>query len=112
MTDHKPMHPPTLEEDFKAMERGLAFFSALKEAEDKKPSGMVQMTQEEYDTLMTFKENHMRLFKNWVDSIRVPLTEEQIAELFGVMNGTLNLNTNIYKLIDAVRKVEKAHGIV
>lgn len=108
---HKPMHPPTLEEDFKAMERGLEFFAQLKEA-DKKPTGMVQMTQEEYDTLMSFKENHMKLFKNWVDGIKAPLPEDEIAKLFGVLNGTLNLDTNIYKLIDAVRIVEKAHGIV
>ena len=35
---HKPMHPPTLEEDFKAMERGLEFFSQLREAQTVKSS--------------------------------------------------------------------------
>ena len=40
-----------------------------------------------------------------------PLTIEQIAELFDCKLSTLDTNANIFKLIDAVRKVEKAHGI-
>lgn len=42
---------------------------------------------------------------------RLPLTIEQIAELFDCKITTLDTNANIFKLIDAVRKVEKAHGI-
>jgi len=42
---------------------------------------------------------------------RLPLTIEQIAELFDCKISTLDTNANIFKLIDAVRKVEKAHGI-
>ena len=75
MDDFKPMNPPTLHDDIKAMERGIEFFNALK-----------------------------------ADGRR-PLTIEQIAELFDCKLATLDSNTNIFKLIDAVRKVEKAHGI-
>jgi hypothetical protein len=73
---------------------------------------MISMPMAQYETLMAFKKNHMRLFKDWVDSVRVPLTEEQICEIFNIKNGTLNTNANIFKVIDAVRKVEKVHGIV
>ena len=75
MDDFKPMNPPTLHDDIKAMERGIEFFNALK-ADGKRP-----------------------------------LTIEQIAELFDCKMSTLDTNANIFKLIDAVRKVEKAHGI-
>jgi len=78
LDDFKPMNPPTLHDDIKAMERGLEFFAELK-ASDK--------------------------------SARRPLTIEQIAELFDCKLSTLDSNANIFKLIDAVRKVEKAHGI-
>ena len=42
---------------------------------------------------------------------QLPLTIEEIAKLFDVQITTLDTNANIFKLIDAVRKVEKAHGI-
>jgi hypothetical protein len=42
---------------------------------------------------------------------RLPLTEEQIASLFDVKVATLHDSANIFKLIDAVRMIEKAHGI-
>lgn len=42
---------------------------------------------------------------------RLPLTEEQIASLFDVKVATLHDSANIFKLIDAVRMIEKAHDI-
>jgi len=42
---------------------------------------------------------------------RLPLTEDEIASLFEVKVATLHDSANIFKLIDAVRMIEKAHGI-
>jgi len=64
---------------------------------------MVEMSQDEYDTLMRFKENHMRLFKNWVDGIKAPLTHAEAEELIAAHNGLT---------FSAIRAVERAHGIV
>ena len=120
MTD-KNYHPDgfvpmqtELFDDFKAMERGIEFFADLKSgAGNTVPSGAgatVQMSQSEYDALMRFKENHMRLFKNWVDGIRTPLTDELIKDIQAMCHlKNVGYDTFIMRF---ARSVERAHGIV